>query len=52
MNPLAGAKNMLLHCGSAKAGERVLIAYEATELGYYDADAVPCVEQAADLLGE
>lgn len=50
MNPLTGAKNMLLHCGAARAGERVLIAYEPTEFGYYDDDAVPCVAQAAQEL--
>ncbi len=51
MNPLAGAKNMLLNCASALPGERVLIAYEPSEYGYYDADAVPCVADAARDLG-
>ena len=47
MNPQAGAKNMLLNCADAQAGERLLIAYESAEFGYYDADAVPCVVDAA-----
>ncbi|NNE81242.1 MAG: hypothetical protein HKN18_13325 [Silicimonas sp.] len=51
MNPLVGAKNMLQHCGAAQPGERVLIAYEPTRYGYYDADAVPCVSRAATELG-
>ena len=51
MNPLAGAKNMLQNCAGARPGERVLIAYEPAEYGYYDADAVPCVVDAAGDLG-
>ncbi len=47
MNPQAGAKNMLLNCADAGAGERLLIAYESPKYGYYDADAVPCVVEAA-----
>ncbi len=46
-----GAENLLLNCGEARAGERLLIAYEPPEYGYYDADAVPCVAKAAQILG-
>lgn len=51
MDPIAGAKNMLVNCAAARAGERLLIAYEPSEFGYYDADAVPCVAEAAREIG-
>ena len=51
MNPKAGARNMLVNCASAGAGERLLIAYEPPDFGYYDADAVPCVIDAARDIG-
>ena len=46
-----GAKNMLTNCAEAQKGERLLIAYEPAEFGYYDADALPCVVGAAWQLG-
>ncbi|KMK66842.1 hypothetical protein [Puniceibacterium sp. IMCC21224] len=51
MTPADGATNMLLNCADARIGERLLIAYESAEHGYYGADAVPCVVAAADALG-
>ena len=51
MNPVAGAKNLLLNCADAQPGERLLIAYEPSEFGYYDEDAVPCVVEAAGAVG-
>jgi hypothetical protein len=51
MNPIAGARNLLLNCAAAQSRERLLIAYEPSEFGYYDADAVPCVAEAAREIG-
>lgn len=51
MTSRAGAINMLLNCAEARLGERLLIAYEPAEYGYYGADAVPCVIDAARDLG-
>lgn len=51
MNPLSGARNMLLNCAGVQPGDRVLIAYEPAEYGYFDADVMPCVLQAAVDLG-
>lgn len=51
MNRQTGAKNMLSNCAGAQPGDRLLIAYEPAEYGYYDADAVPCVYAAAKDLG-
>lgn len=45
-----GAENMLVNCAGAQPGERLLIAYESPEFGYYDADAVACVQGAARAL--
>lgn len=51
MNAVAGARNLLLNCGEAKAGERLLIAYEPAEFGYYRQDAFDCVLSAANEIG-
>lgn len=51
MQPISGAKNMLINCAEAQRGERLLIAYEPAEFGYYDADALPCVVEAARQIG-
>ena len=47
MKTCRGAKNLLENCGEARAGERLLIAYEPPEFGYYDADALMCVRETA-----
>lgn len=46
-----GARNLLVNCAGAQAGDRLLIAYEPPEFGYYDADCVGIVSQAARDLG-
>lgn len=51
MTPGRGARNLLLNCADAEPGERLLIAYESPDYGYFDADAVPCVTAAARELG-
>ena len=45
-----GAENMLANCAHAVAGERLLIAYDSPVYGYYDSDAVSCVQAAAHAL--
>ncbi|MGJ8604373.1 MAG: hypothetical protein ACSHXH_09640 [Marivita sp.] len=51
MTAAAGAKNMLLNCAKAQAGERVLVAYEPPELGYFDASVLNTVVKAARDIG-
>ncbi len=51
ITPENGARNLLLNCANAKAGDRLLVAYEPPEYGYFDRDAVACVSDAAQLLG-
>lgn len=51
MTPERGAKNLLLNCAGARAGDRLLIAYEPAEYGYFDASAVDVVTSAAHALG-
>lgn len=51
MDPQAGARNMLTNCAGARAGDRLLIAYEPAAYGYYSADVVPCVRAAGEELG-
>jgi hypothetical protein len=46
-----GVKNLLINCAHAKAGERLLIAYEPAELEYYDDDAVDCMMSIAKSMG-
>ncbi|WP_420395643.1 hypothetical protein [Nioella sp.] len=50
-SPEKGALNLLRNCAHAAAGDRLLIAYEPPEYGYFDADAVSIVSRAADRLG-
>jgi len=50
-SPEAGALNLLQNCAHAAAGDRLLIACESPEYGYFDADAVALVHRAADRLG-
>ena len=51
MSPERGARNLLLNCARARPGDRLLIAYEPPEFGYFDADAVAVVSAAARDLG-
>ena len=51
MTPERGARNLLLNCAQAKAGDRLLIAFESPDFGYFDRDAVSVVSQAARSLG-
>ena len=51
MTALTGAKNMLVNCAKARCGERVLIAYEPAEYGYFDADVLKTVVHMANDLG-
>ncbi|MEP5728206.1 MAG: hypothetical protein ABJL67_02410 [Sulfitobacter sp.] len=46
-----GVANMLYNCAEALAGQRILIAYEPPEFGFFDADVVTCVAQEATKLG-
>lgn len=50
-SPETGALNLLRNCAHAAAGDRLLIAYEPPEYGYFDADAVGVLSRAADHLG-
>ncbi|UWQ91731.1 hypothetical protein K3727_02680 [Rhodobacteraceae bacterium M382] len=47
ITPEHGARNLLQNCAQARAGERLLIAYEPPEYGYFDADSVQVVTSAA-----
>jgi hypothetical protein len=51
MTPERGARNLLLNCAHARPGDRLLIAFEPPEYGYFDADAVAVVSAAARDLG-
>jgi len=51
MTPARGARNLLLNCAKAAAGDRLLIAYESPDFGYFDADSVDIVTRAAQSLG-
>lgn len=46
-----GARNLLANCAKAQRGERLLIAYEPPEYGFFDHGAVGCVVTAAKELG-
>ncbi len=50
MTPERGARNLLQNCAKAQAGERLLIAYEPAEFGYFDKDAVGVVTRAAQAM--
>lgn len=47
MTASAGAWNMLANCAKAQRGERVLIAYEPAEYGYFDAHVLNAVVRMA-----
>lgn len=49
--PEQGARNLLLNCAHAQAGDRLLVAYEPPEFGYFDADCVDIVSTTARDLG-
>lgn len=51
MSPENGALNLLQNCAHAAEGDKLLIAYEPPEYGYFDADAVGVVSRAAERLG-
>lgn len=51
MSPQTGARNLLLDCANAQVGQSLLIAYEPSALGYFDADVVDCVAREARELG-
>jgi len=51
MTPERGAYNLLKNCAKAQPGDRVLIAYEPAEFGYFDAAAVGVVTRAAQAMG-
>ena len=47
ISPERGARNLLMNCACAAAGDRLLIAYEPPEFGYFDADSVKIVSEVA-----
>ena len=51
MTPERGARNLLRNCAHAQPGDRLLIAYEPPEYGYFDAEAVHVVSRAAKGMG-
>lgn len=51
ITPERGARNLLLNCAHAAAGDRLLIAYEPPEFGYFDADSVDIVSGVARSMG-
>ena len=51
ISPERGARNLLENCAKAVAGDRLLIAYEPSDFGYFDADAVGVVTRAALSMG-
>lgn len=51
MSPEKGAINLLMNCAHAASGDKLLIAYEPAEFGYYDGDSVGIVARVAQTLG-
>ncbi|WP_170765049.1 hypothetical protein [Ruegeria lacuscaerulensis] len=51
ITPERGARNLLMNCARATAGDRLLIAYEPPEFGYFDADSVAIVSGVARSMG-
>lgn len=51
MSPERGARNLLENCAKASVGDRLLIAFEPPEYGYFDANAVDVVARAAQSMG-
>ncbi len=51
MTPERGARNLLENCAKAASGDRLLIAFEPAEHGYFDSESVGVVSNAARSLG-
>lgn len=51
LSPERGAYNLLKNCAQAQVGQRVLIAYEPPDFGYFDAGAVKMVAAVAEEMG-
>jgi hypothetical protein len=51
MTPERGAGNLLKNCANARPGDRLLIAFEPPEYGYFDKSAVEVVTRAAQAVG-
>lgn len=51
MTPERGARNLLENCARAQTGDRLLIAWESPDYGYFDDTAVGCVKHAARQMG-
>lgn len=51
ITPERGARNLLANCAHAAAGDRLLIAYESPDFGYFDADSVQIVSHVARSMG-
>ncbi len=51
MTAMAGAWNMLANCAGARRGDRVLLAYEPAEYGYFDASVLNTVGRMAHEMG-
>ena len=51
LSPERGARNLLENCAKAEPGDRLLIAFEPPEYGYFDSAAVGVVVRAAQSLG-
>jgi len=49
--PARGARNLLLNCAGAHPGDRLLIATEPPELGYFDGEVAHCIAGTARELG-
>lgn len=51
MSPASGARNLLLTCAHAQPGQSLLIAYEPSNLGYFDDRVVDIVAREAREVG-
>lgn len=51
ITPERGARNLLINCAQAAAGDRLLIAYEPPCFGYFDAESVDIVSGVARSMG-
>jgi len=49
--PALGARNLLLNCAGAETGDRLLIAFEPSDLGFFADDAFECLVGEAVRLG-
>lgn len=50
-DPISGAWNLLLNCAKASVGERILIAYEPEDFGYFDGQLRHHVQAVAEEIG-